>query len=357
MQFFDQMLEMGHQQVVFCKHPESGLKAIIAIHDTTLGPALGGVRLMDYTSEEAALMDVLRLSRGMTYKAAMAGLDLGGGKAVILGDPRNRSEALFRAFGRFVHSLGGRYITAEDMNTSSREMELIHRETPYVTGTPQSLGGSGDPGGVTAWGVYHGIRATLQKVYGSSDPKGRKIAIQGVGSVGYTLARHLHESGAKLSYADVNPKNLARAVEAFGGEVLDGDAFYAADVDVLAPCAIGAVINPRTLPRIKAPIIAGAANNQLQDEERDAEDLRRRKIVYAPDYVINAGGLINVFGELRGWPPYKALTDTEHIYDTVLQVLEMAEAQGITTVAAANRSAEARIAAVRSVGNVHVARR
>ncbi len=353
MQFFDMMHEMGHEEVVWCRHPESGLRAIIAIHDTTLGPSLGGCRLMDYATEDEAMIDCLRLSRGMTYKSAMAGLDLGGGKAVILASPKQKSEAMFRAFGRFVHGLSGRYITAEDMNTTSREMEWIHRETPYVTGMPQSIGGSGDPGHVTAWGVFHGIKASLRKVYGSDDPRGRKVAIQGIGSVGYALSRYLHEAGARLVFADVNPRNIARAVEAFGGEVVDGDTVYDVDADVLAPCAIGAVINPTTIPRLVVPIVAGAANNQLEDEVRDAEALSERGIVYAPDYVINAGGLINVFGELRKWPEQKALDDTTRIAETVTHVLEVSDEQGITTVAAANRIAEERLAAVRSVNRVH----
>jgi len=311
---------------------------------------------MDYPSEEAALTDVLRLSRGMTYKAAMAGLDLGGGKAVILANPKDKSEVLFRAFGRFVHSLGGRYITAEDMNTTSREMEWIHRETPYVTGMPQSVGGSGDPGRVTAWGVYHGIRAALEHVYGTPDPKGRTIAIQGVGIVGFALARYLHEAGAKLAYADVREGNLGRATEAFGGTVLHGDEIYGADVDVIAPCAVGAVLDPKTIPAIRAPIVAGSANNQLADEERDGEALRKREIVYVPDYVLNAGGLINVFGELRRWPEDKALADTERIAETVKHVLEVANEQEIPTVLAANRVAEQRLAAVRSLKKLHLGR-
>jgi leucine dehydrogenase len=346
MNCFEEMMERGHEQVAWWNDRASGLRAIIAIHDTTLGPALGGCRMLDYPTEQDAFIDVLRLSRGMTYKAAVAGLELGGGKAVIIGDPEHKTETLLRSFGRFVNSLGGRYITAEDMNTSVADMALIREETPHVTGVSEDLGGSGDPGPVTAWGTFHGIRAALQRVYGSPDPRGRTVAIQGVGSVGCRLAHHLNEAGAKLIYNDIKPANIARTMENCGqGTVVDDEGLFAADCDVLAPCAVGAVINPRTIERIRAPIIAGAANNQLEDYERDAEALRARGILYVPDYVINAGGLINVYGEIHGWPAGKSMDTTARIYDTVLHVIAVAEAQGITTLAASNHIAEERIAA------------
>lgn len=354
MSVFTEMSEMDHEEVIFCRNDEVGLRAIIAIHNTALGPALGGLRLYNYASEADALRDVLRLSRGMTYKAAVAGLDLGGGKAVIIGDPSIKNEALLRAFGRFVESLGGRYITAEDMNTTVEDMSWIRRETRYVTGAPSFLGGSGDPSPVTAWGVYNGIRACLEVVYGSPDVKGRTIAIQGVGSVGYHLAGYLHKEGAKLVYSDISERKLARAVEAYGGEVVDEDEFYSADVDVIAPCAVGGVINQHTIPRIKAPIIAGAANNQLDDEEADGAAIREAGIVYAPDYVINAGGLINVYAELHGHPPQKAMADTSNIFNTVKQVINKARAEGITTTAASNRIAEERIEAVSRLRRLHL---
>ncbi len=341
---FVEMQDMGHEQVVFCRQPEVGLRAIIAVHNTTLGPALGGCRLYPYTSEAAALTDVLRLSRGMTYKAALAGCDLGGGKAVIIGDPGMKSEGLFRAFGRFVEGLGGRYITAEDMNTTVEDMSYIQRETRFVTGSSQAMGGSGNPAPLTAWGVYHGIRASLEEVYGSPDVAGRTIAIQGVGNVGFYLSRYLHENGAKLIFTDVSERNLARASEAFGGRIVSSDEIYTVASDVFAPCAIGAVVNSRTIPRIAAPIIAGAANNVLEVEERDGEALLQRGIVYAPDYAINAGGLLSVWAELNSWPRDKSMDDAAGIYATIRRVFAKSKADGITSLQAANRLAEERIA-------------
>jgi leucine dehydrogenase len=354
MQPFEEMAKLGHEQVVLCRNDEVGLRAIIAIHDTTLGPALGGCRLYDYATEADALKDVLRLSRGMTYKAAVAGLDLGGGKAVIIGDPSIKSEALFRAFGRHVGSLGGRYITAEDMNTNVEDMNWIRRETTHVTGSGDYHGGSGDPSPVTAWGVFHGIRACLEVVYGTSEISGRKIAIQGVGNVGYHLAGHLKELGARLIYADINHRNLKRAMDEFGGEVVEGDDFYRADCDVLAPCAIGGIVNNRTIGLIRAPIIAGGANNVLEDEEADSRLLGQKGITYAPDYVINAGGLMSVYAELRGYPHSKAMSDAENVFNTVKRVLHKAQADGLSTIQASNRLAEERIKAVAQIGRLRL---
>ncbi len=354
MSLFEQLASYDHEQVVFCRNDEVGLRAIIAVHNTTLGPALGGCRLYDYATEGDAVRDVLRLSRGMTYKAAVAGLDLGGGKAVILGESANKSEAMFRAFGRFVQSLNGRYITAEDMNTTVEDMDNIRRETSYVTGSAAAHGGSGDPSPVTAWGVFHGIRACMEVLYGSPELQGRTVAIQGVGNVGYYLAKYLHDAGAKLAYADISGKRIARAMEEFGGSVLEGDEFYGANVDVLAPCAIGGIINARTIPMIKAPIICGGANNQLDDETRDGESLAERHITYAPDYVVNAGGLINVYSELKGYGREKAMSDAANIFNTTKRVINRAQAQGLTTAIAANRVAEERIEAVGRLKRVHV---
>ncbi len=354
MQLFEEMAELGHEQVILCRNESVGLRAIIAIHDTTLGPALGGCRLYDYASETDALKDVLRLSRGMTYKAAVSGLDLGGGKAVIIGDPSIKSEALFRAFGRHVQSLNGRYITAEDMNTNVEDMNYICRETSFVTGAGAHVGGSGDPSPVTAWGVFHGIRACLEVVYGSSDVEGRTIAIQGVGNVGFHLARYLHERGAKLLFSDINHRNTQRAMEQFGGAVLEGDDFYGAKCDVLAPCAIGGIINARTIPLVRAPIIAGGANNVLEREREDSERLGERNITYAPDYVINAGGLMSVYAELRGWPAGKAMSDAEGVFNNVKRVLHKAQADSISTIEASNRLAEERIEAVARIKRLHV---
>ena len=354
MSIFTEMADLGHEQVVFCRDDEVGLRAIIGVHSTALGPALGGCRLYNYASDADAVRDVLRLSRGMTYKAAVAGLDLGGGKAVIIGDPSIKSEQLFRAFGRFVESLNGRYITAEDMNTTVDDMNWIGRETRFVTGASTHTGGSGDPSPVTAWGVYHGVRACLEVVYGSPDVAGRTVAIQGLGAVGIHLARFLHEGGAKLLFTDISDRRLRTAVDRFGGQVLDGDAFYSAECDVLAPCAIGGVINASTIPHIRAPIIAGAANNQLDDEARDGALLEKAGITYAPDYVINAGGLINVAAELAGSPGEKAMADAAGIFDTVKRIINLSRARGITTTTASNEVAEERIRAVARLKRVHL---
>ena len=356
MSAFEQMASLGHEQVVFTRNEETGLRAIIGIHSTALGPSLGGCRLYPYASEEDALRDVLRLSRGMTYKAAIAGLDLGGGKAVIIGDPGIKSEGLFRAFGRAVESLGGRYITAEDMNTNVDDMNHIRRETRWVTGTGKATGGSGDPSPVTAWGVFHGIRATLEVVFGSPDVRGKKVAVQGCGHVGYFLAGYLAEAGAQLFYTDINAGKVRRCVEEFGGEAVDGEAFYGLDVDVLAPCAIGGIINQRTIPQIKAPIIAGGANNVLDHEARDGEALQSRGITYAPDYVINAGGLINVYAELKSLPRQKSMDDAAAIFNTVKSIINTAKADGSTTIEAANALAEKRIAIVTAVQRMHIPR-
>jgi leucine dehydrogenase len=349
---FEGMDSLGHEQVVLCRDASTGLRAIIAIHDTTLGPALGGCRLYDYASEADALRDVLRLSRGMTYKAAVSGLDLGGGKAVIIGDPSIKSEALFRAFGRFVDSLGGRYITAEDMNTSVEDMNYIHRETRWVTGAGAHMGGSGDPSPVTAWGVFHGLRACLEVAYGSAEVEGRTVAIQGLGNVGMNLAKYLHERGARLIFADIDADRLGRAVDAFGGTVVENDAIWAVEADVLAPCAIGAVLNARTIPKIRAPIVAGGANNQLEDEHADGLRVLERGILYAPDYVINAGGLMSVYAELNHWPHQKALDDAAGIFGTVRKILLKSQSEGISTIDASNRIAEERIEAVARVQRI-----
>jgi leucine dehydrogenase len=354
MQPFEEMAQLGHEQVILCRNDDVGLRAIIGIHDTTLGPALGGCRLYAYATESDALHDVLRLSRGMTYKAAVAGLDLGGGKAVIIGDPSMKNEALFRAFGRHVESLNGRYITAEDMNTNVEDMNWIRRETDHVTGAGLHTGGSGDPSPVTAWGVFHGIRACLEVVYGNATVSGRKIAIQGVGNVGHHLARFLSEAGAKLVYSDINHRSIKRTLDAFGGEVLEGDDFFRADCDVLAPCAIGGIVNSRTLPMVRAPIIAGGANNVLDNEESDSVLLAEKGITYAPDYVINAGGLMSVYAELRGWPAKKAMDDAENVFNTVKRVLHKAQAEGVSTITASNRLAEERIEAVARIRRLRV---
>ncbi|HVY44333.1 MAG TPA: Glu/Leu/Phe/Val dehydrogenase [Minicystis sp.] len=348
MTVFEELCRKDHEQVVFCQDKETGLRAIIAVHDTTLGPALGGTRFWAYPDEASALRDVLRLSRGMTYKSAAAGLNLGGGKAVIIGDAKTmKNEALFRAYGRFVQGLGGRYITAEDVNTTVRDMEWVRMETDHVVGISRALGGSGDPSPVTALGTYEGIKAALKWVTGNEAVAGRTVAVQGVGAVGGHLVQHLVDGGAKVVVADIDPENVRRVTtELRGVESVAADAIYDVACDVFAPCALGAVVNDETIPRLKCSIVAGSANNVLAEEDRHAEALARKNIVYAPDYVVNAGGVINVANELEGYSRSRALTQASAIYDITLQLLRIARDEGITTLKAANTLAERRIAAL-----------
>jgi leucine dehydrogenase len=340
MEIFELISQHDHEQVVFCYEPSAGFKGIIAIHNTALGPALGGTRFWNYKSDMEALVDVLRLARGMTYKAAAAGLNLGGGKAVIIGDPKTpRRELIFRAHGRFVESLKGRYITAEDVGTSVEDMDYVHMETEYVTGI---VGGSGDPSPVTAYGTYRGIKACARERYGSDDLTGFTVAVQGCGHVGYYLCQFLSAEGAKLIVTDIDEEKVQRVVQEFGAEPVSPQRIYGVEAKVFAPCALGAVVNDETLPQMKFEIIAGAANNQLA-EERHGDELHRRGILYAPDYVINAGGLINVYGELNGWTGDRAKRKAGEIYDTLGELFELSKEQGIPTHEAADRFAERRI--------------
>ncbi len=333
----------GYEQVVFCSDDQSGLRAIIAIHSTALGPGLGGTRFYPYESEDQALVDVLRLSQGMTYKAAAAGLDVGGGKAVIIGDPKRvKNEELLRAYGRFVETLGGRYITAEDVGTSLEDMDTVRRETRWVTGCSHTYGGSGDPSPVTAYGVFQGMKACLLEAFGDSDLAGRSVALQGVGKVGYALCSHLAEAGAKVTIADVDVDNLGRAVSNFGVETASLDEIHKLDVDIFAPCALGGVVNDDSLSELRCRIIAGAANNQLAREEH-GEKLRDLGILYAPDFVINAGGLINVEDELRGYDRGRAMKSVEGIYKQLQHVFAIASDRQISTAQAAKEYAQDRI--------------
>ncbi len=347
MDVFEMMGRYDHEQVVFCNEPDAGLKAIIAIHDTTLGPSLGGCRFYSYNTDEEGLNDVLRLARGMTYKASIAGLNLGGGKSVIIGNPEtDKNEYIFRAFGRFVEGLGGRYITAEDVNTSVRDMECVRMETRYVTGISRALGGSGDPSVVTAFGVFVGIKAALKTKRGTEDLSGIKVAIQGVGHVGYKLCRYLHDAGADLFVSDINQEAVDRAVTEFDANAIEGDNIHALDVDVFAPCALGAVLDDRTIAEIKALIVAGAANNQLAASREHGAALLKRGILYAPDYAINSGGLINVANELEGYNRERAFKQAEGIYDTLMEIFKMSADEGIPTNVASDRLAENRIRSV-----------
>ncbi|HUG41934.1 MAG TPA: Glu/Leu/Phe/Val dehydrogenase [Longimicrobiales bacterium] len=346
MPIFEQIEQHEHEQVVICYEPAAGYKGIIAIHNTTLGPALGGTRFWNYRNDEEAFTDALRLARGMTYKAATAGLNLGGGKAVILGDPKvKRREAIFRAHGRFVESLKGRYITAEDVGTSVEDMDYVHMETEYVTGL---AGRSGDPSPVTAYGTYRGIKACAKDRYGSDDLDGVTVAVQGVGHVGYYLCEDLAAEGAKLIVTDIDAERVRRVVDDFGAKAVAPDDIYDVDAQVFAPCALGAVVNDDTLEEFSFDIIAGAANNQLA-EERHGKVLMERDILYAPDYVINAGGLINVYGELNGWTAERSKRKAGEIYDTLDQLFELAKEQGIPTSEAADRLAERRIQQVGAI--------
>jgi len=336
-----------YEQLLFCQDKDSGLKAIIAIHDTTIGPALGGTRMWTYESEAAAIEDALRLSRGMTYKNAAAGLNLGGGKTVIIGDPRkDKNEAMFRAFGRFIQGLNGRYITAEDVGTTVEDMDIVYEETDYVTGVSPAFGSSGNPSPVTAYGVYRGIKAAAKEAFGTDMLEGKVVAVQGVGNVAYNLCRHLHEEGAKLIVTDINKEAVQRAVEEFDAQAVDPNDIYGVECDIYAPCALGATINDETIPQIKAKVIAGAANNQLK-ETRHGDLIHELGIVYAPDYVINAGGVINVADELVGYNRERALKKVEGIYDNIEKVVEISKRDGIPTYLAADRLAEERIEKLR----------
>jgi len=345
MKYFERVQKEGHEQVSFFHDPGTGLKAIIAIHNTALGPALGGTRMWNYASEDEALEDVLRLSRGMTYKAAAAGLRLGGGKAVIIGNPKtDKTEALFRAFGKCVNALGGRYITAEDVGTSVKDMEFVSEETAHVTGVDESKGGGGDPSPLTAFGTLQGIKAAVKHKMKREDLRGLTVAVQGVGHVGWHLSDLLKKEGAKVIDSDIDFAACQRAERELKIDgIVNPDEIYGVQCDVFAPCALGAVINDQTLPQLKCQIVAGAANNQLATERHGVE-IERRGIAYAPDYVINAGGLMNVYVELEGYSPERAYRICSGIYNNVAQVFQISDRQGIPTYQAADALVEQRLA-------------
>lgn len=323
--------------------------AIIAIHDTTLGPALGGCRLWDYETEEEALEDVLRLAEGMTYKAACAGLALGGGKSVIIGN--KRTDEIFLAMGEFVEHLGGLYITAEDVGTSVENMRVIAKRTRYVTGLPLEDGSSGDPSPFTALGVFQGMGACLEEVFGHRDFSKISVAVQGLGHVGTYLSEMLHQAGARLYLSDIDEGKVREAAERFSAEVVDHREIAFLSCDVFAPCALGAVINDETVEKLRCKIVAGAANNQLA-EERHGEILQQRGILYAPDFVLNAGGLINVYTELEpeGYDAQRAREKVRHIYDAIKAIIEISKKEGISTTQAAIHLAHERLRQGRSSG-------
>jgi len=353
MQVFEKLAEYRYEQLVFCHDKATGLRAIIAIHDTTLGPALGGCRMWPYATEEEAVVDVLRLARGMTYKAAASGLNLGGGKSVIFGDPnRDKSEALFRSFGRYIETLGGRYIVAEDVGTSTEDANYIRVETSHVVGVDVTRGGSGDPSPFTALGVRQGMRACAEEVFGTASLDGRTVAVQGLGHVGYHLCRLLDEEGARLIVTDLNAEAVERAAREFGAKPVEPDEILVTPCDILAPCAMGAIVDDRTLPGLRCRIIAGSANNVLL-EARHGAALAERGILYAPDYVINAGGLINVADELEGYNERRATKRIMRIYDSVKSIVAISKRDGVATNVAADTLALERIADISSMERLH----
>lgn len=341
---FGQITAMDHEQVMFCNDEATGLKAIIAVHNTILGPALGGTRFWNYAKEEDAVTDALRLSRGMTYKAAISGLHLGGGKAVLIGDSRTeKTEELFRRYGKFVNTLNGRYITAEDVGTSSRDMEWISRETKFVTGLPEYLGGGGDPSPFTAYGVYMGMKASAREVYGNDSLTGKRVMVQGVGHVGEHLVEHLVKEGAVVYINDIYDDRIAAIAGRFKVTAVNADEVYDLDCDIYAPCALGATVNDDTIDKFKCHIISGAANNQLKDENIHGQMLLDRGILYAPDYLINAGGLINVAAEWETYNRDRVNAQCELIYDRTTEIYSYAKEKNIPTYKAANQIAEERL--------------
>ena len=341
---FGQMSFDNHEQIVFCNDKDTGLKAIIGIHNTVLGPALGGTRMWKYNNEWEALNDVLRLSRGMTYKSAITGLNLGGGKAVIIGDSKiDKTPEMILKFGEYVNSLSGKYITAEDVGTTTQDMDAIREVTKFVTGVSESKGGSGNPSPVTAYGVYMGMKAAAKYKFGTDKLEGKKILVQGIGHVGETLVDFLTKEGALVQITDINEARLDDVSKKYGTQIFMGADLYSADVDIYSPCALGATINDETINRLKAKVIAGAANNQLANDKIHGQILRDKGIAYAPDFLINAGGIINVYAEIVGYDKTEAMKRTENIYNTTLEIFGLADEKNITTQQAAMSIAQGRI--------------
>jgi len=341
---FGQLSFDNHEQVVFCNDKDTGLKAIIGIHNSVLGPALGGTRMWNYTNEWEALNDVLRLSRGMTYKSAITGLNLGGGKAVIIGDAKTqKTPELMRKFGEFVHSLSGKYITAEDVGMTTADMDTVREVTPYVTGISEAIGGAGNPSPITGYGVFMGMKAAAKFKFGSDVLEDKVIYVQGIGNVGESLVGHLMDEGAKVIISDINQERLEEISKKYGVTIYAGNDLYSEEMDIYAPCALGATINDDTINKFKAKVIAGAANNQLAVEQIHGKLLQERGIVYAPDFLINAGGIINVYAELEGYDKKEIIRKTENIYNTTLEILNNAKTNNITTNQAALNIAQSRI--------------
>lgn len=342
---FGQLSFDNHEQIVFCNDKDTGLKAIIGIHNSVMGPALGGTRMFNYSNEWEALNDVLRLSRGMTFKSAITGLNIGGGKAVIIGDAKTqKTPELMRKFGEFVHSLSGRYITAEDVGMETADMDIVRDVTPYVTGISEERGGAGNPSPVTAFGVYMGMKAAAKQQFGSDVLTGKKVLVQGIGHVGEALVEYLTKEGALVTISDINEERLYEVGQKYNATVYTGTDVYAEEVDIYAPCAMGATINDATIHKIKAKVIAGAANNQLANEVVHGAILQERGILYAPDFLINAGGIINVYAELAHYGKAEIMAKTENIYNTTLEIFDFAIANKMTTHQAALTIAQQRIA-------------
>jgi len=351
---FDLIKKMGHEQVTFCYDPASGLKAIIAIHNTSLGPALGGTRMYPYETEDAALEDVLRLSRGMTYKSAAVGMNLGGGKGVIIGDPKkDKSEALFRAYGAFIERMKGQFITGEDVGMDVNDIEFMFMETDYVVGLSRGHGGSGDPSPKTAFGVIEGMNACVERKLKRKSLKGLTVAVQGLGHVGYHVAKLLHQKGAKIIGCDVDKEAMTKAKKEFGIKMVGPDEIYDVTCDIFSPCAMGGILNADTIPQLKCSIVAGSANNQLKNDKEDGQALQDRGILYAPDYVINAGGLINVALELEGYSERRAMILIRNIYYNLKRIFEISEEQQIVPNRAADQLAEERIQKVCGIRRAH----
>jgi leucine dehydrogenase len=342
---FGQVSFDDHEQIVFCNDKDTGLKAIIGIHNTVLGPALGGTRMWNYNNEWEALNDVLRLSRGMTFKSAITGLNLGGGKAVIIGDAKTqKTPELMRRFGEFVHSLSGKYITAEDVGMTTEDMDTVREVTPYVTGISESKGGAGNPSPITAYGVFMGMKAAAKFKFGSDVLEDKSVYVQGIGHVGEALVEHLVNEGAKVTIADINQERLEEIRSKYDVTIYGGQDIYSEPMDIYAPCALGATINDDTIERLQAKIVAGAANNQLAEENKHGRILQEKGIVYAPDFLINAGGIINVYAELENYDRQEIMRKTENIYNTTLEILDHAKINNITTHTAALNIARERIA-------------
>jgi len=346
----DQLSALGHKKVIFCNDPDTGLKAIIAIHNTTLGPAIGGTRMWNYQTEAEALEDVLRLSRSMTYKASITGLNIGGGKAVIIGDSRNgKSEAMMRSFGRFIKNLNGEFITAEDVGTTTRDMEFIRMETTHVTGVPESLGGAGDPSPHSARGVFLGIKACVKEVFGTDMLAGRSVIVQGIGNVGEQLVALLRNENVEVFISDINEERLQYVARKYKAKPIEADKIYGHHADIYAPCALGSTVNDKTIAKMNFAIIAGSANNQLANEQVHGQLLVDKNILFAPDYLINAGGLISCYAELTGFGKKRTVQLTENIYSATRDVIKMSKKDNIPTILAANRIAEQRIIDIKKI--------